>query len=80
MRARQGRRAEQGEEVVLTRHGKPAAKIVPAVQNVTVEERRARRRAALEKFHGCLKGEPGFEGIAAERVTDFLYDDRGLPA
>ena len=26
-----------------------------------------------------LKGAPGFEGVAAERVTDFLYDDRGRP-
>lgn len=74
------RRAEAGEEVVLTRHGRPAARIVPNETKLTPEEVRARRRKALDAFRGCLKGRPGFEGVTAERVSDFLYDEQGLPA
>ena len=74
------RRAEAGEEVILTRHGQPAVRLAPVRPVVSSDEVRARRRAALDAFQGCLKGKPGFEGVDAARVTDFLYDDRGLPA
>jgi prevent-host-death family protein len=74
------RRAEAGDEVVLTRHGQPAVRLTPVSQQISAEERRAQRRAVLEAFRGCLKGKPGFEGIDAAHAADFLYDDRGLPA
>jgi len=38
-------RAEQGEEVVITRHNKPVARIVPFVETTKAP---AARRAALE--------------------------------
>lgn len=74
------RRAEAGDEVVLTRHGQPAARIVAVEQEVSTEERRRRRRELLDALTGCAKGKPGFQGVDAARATDFLYDDRGLPA
>lgn len=73
------RRAQAGDEVILTRHGHPAARIVPVETKLDMEEVRARRRAALEAFRGCAKGKPGFEGVDAARSADFLYDEFGLP-
>lgn len=74
------RRAEAGEEVVLTRHGQPAVRLVPAQSKLAPDELRARRRKALQAFRGCAKGKPGFDGIDAAHSADFLYDDLGLPA
>ena len=69
------RRAEAGDEVILTRHGHPAAKIVP-VSRPLVD--RAKRRAILEKFRdeASAKMTPG---PSAARSQDFLYDENGLP-
>lgn len=67
------RRAEQGEEVVLTRHGRPAARIVPAVPRATADE----KEALLDALHGAGKKDFGPD---ATRAADFLYDDDGLPA
>jgi len=39
--------AEQGDEIIITRHGRPAAKLVTAVDS---EERRRRAQAATEWF------------------------------
>ena len=39
------RMVERGESVVITRHGKPIAHMVPALENDL-----ARRRAAVERF------------------------------
>lgn len=69
------RRAEAGEEVVLTRHGQPAVRLTP------VTKRRldpAARRAVLENLslRGSKKALPG---PSAARSQDFLYDDDGLP-
>lgn len=36
-------RAEQGEEIVIKRHGEPVAKLVPAKPRISVEERRRSR-------------------------------------
>jgi prevent-host-death family protein len=67
------RRAETGEEVVLTRHGHPAARIVPA----TPHSSRAEKEALLDALLGA--GKSSF-GPDAARSQDFLYDDHGLPA
>jgi len=72
--------AEAGEEVVLTRHGHPAVRLVPAIAAESAEERKARRRAILEAVRGSAKGTPGFEGVDTARAADFLYNDEGLPA
>jgi prevent-host-death family protein len=42
-------RAEQGEEVIITRHNKPVAKIVPVNDATTFDA--AARRAAVARIH-----------------------------
>ncbi len=75
------RRAEAGEEVVLTRHGQPAVRLVSAQGLESPDARKARRRAILESVRGAAKDSPGFRGVDAARAADFLYDDEtGLPA
>jgi prevent-host-death family protein len=64
------RRAEAGEDIVLTRHGQPIARLVGLVPDA------AERRAALEEARGAALPVPG---TTAARSQDFLYDDEGLP-
>jgi prevent-host-death family protein len=52
--------AEQGDEIIITRHGRPAAKLVTAADQ---EERRRRAEAAVEWFKGHR------ERMRAERRT-----------
>lgn len=68
------RRAEAGDEVILTRHGQPAVRLVP-IREVPDA---AARRALLEKARssGALRKTPG---PGAARSQDFLYGDDGLP-
>lgn len=68
------RRAEAGDEVILTRHGHPAVRLVPVVQAPD----RASRLALLEavRAEGAAKATPG---PGAARSQDFLYGDDGLP-
>lgn len=67
------RRAEAGEEIVLTRHGKPAARIVPAAP----PDQRA-RRALIDSVRAAARQRIR-PGPTAARSQDYLYDDRGLP-
>ncbi len=67
------RRAEAGDEIILTRHGHPAVKLVP----VGARPDRAARRAALEEWRAA--GASANPGPTAARSQDFLYDDDGLP-
>lgn len=69
------RRAETGEDVVLTRHGQPTVRLVPVQRKPTAEE----KRAVLEQFRGILKGRPGLDGVTAANIADDLYDENGLP-
>lgn len=68
------RRAEAGDEIVLTRHGHPAVRLVPVRP---VLNRTARRELldAVSKA-GAAKATPG---PSAARSQDFLYDEHGLP-
>jgi prevent-host-death family protein len=68
------RRAEAGEEVVLTRHGQPAAKLVPVKAKPTAAEKQALMDRIMEE--GSKKALPG---PSAARSQDFLYGDDGLP-
>ena len=68
------RRAEKGDEIVLTRHGHPAVRLVPVKRprdpkalSVLIEEIQA---SAAKKVA---------PGPCAARSQDFLYDDDGLP-
>jgi prevent-host-death family protein len=68
------RRAEAGDEVILTRHGHEAVRLVP----VTPLSDRKGRRALLEavRTSGAAKAT---RGPGAARSQDFLYGDDGLP-
>jgi prevent-host-death family protein len=68
------RRAEAGDEIVLTRHGRAVARLAP-VQ--ALPDRRS-RRALLEaaRASGMAKANAG---AVAARSQDFLYGDEGLP-
>lgn len=68
------RRSEKGEEVVLTRHEKPVARLVP----VKAVPDRAERRKVLESLFASARGKAR-RGPSAARSQDFLYDRYGLP-
>lgn len=68
------RRAEAGDEIILTRRGQDAVRLVPVARQRSARERRAlmeqiRASAAIK----VLSGPP------AARSQDYLYDDDGLP-
>jgi prevent-host-death family protein len=68
------RRAEAGDEVVLTRHGRPAVRLVP----VRAAMDRASRRRILDDLRRKAS-QNASPGPSAARSQDFLYDDDGLP-
>jgi len=68
------RRAEEGEEVVLTRHGRPAVRLVAIGAPLDPRERRERLEAISRTAAARLAAGP-----CAARSQDFLYDDQGLP-
>ena len=70
------RRAEAGDEIILTRHGQPAAKLVRA-RRITSDP--AERAAIIDRIVRSARGKikPGPD---AARSQDFLYDEEtGLP-
>lgn len=66
------RRAEAGDEVILTRHGHAAVRLVP----INPAPDRKARKALLAKMRGSGKAK---RGESAARSQDFLYGDDGLP-
>ena len=68
------RRAEAGEEVILTRHGQPAVRLVRAQEAPTGKA----RRAVMEAVRAAGSAE-ATKGPSAARSQDFLYGDDGLP-
>lgn len=62
------RRAEAGEDVILTRHGTPAVRLDRAARDALIERIVA---SAATKI---------LPGPCAARSQDFLYDEDGLPA
>ncbi|MFA5121880.1 type II toxin-antitoxin system Phd/YefM family antitoxin [Zavarzinia sp.] len=68
------RRAESGEEIVLTRHGQATVRLVPVVQPMDRAGRRALLRSVRQAAAGRL-----LPGADAARSQDFLYGDDGLP-
>lgn len=69
------RRAEAGDEVILTRHGQAAVRLVAVRRLPNGKD----RRALLEEVRrsGAAKATAGAD---AARSQDFLYGDDGLPA
>lgn len=68
------RRAERGEEVVLTRHGHATVRLVP----VRPVPDRPSRRALLAAVRAAAAAK-ATAGPGAARSQDFLYDEDGLP-
>jgi len=68
------RRSEAGEDIVLTRHGQPVARLV----SIKPVPDRAARRKILEELRASGAAKATREPSAA-RSQDFLYDRHGLP-
>ena len=68
------RRAEAGDEVVLTRHGKETVRLVPV--QTTPD---AAARGAVIMSVQMAAAHKRTAGLSAARSQDFLYDDDGLP-
>ena len=69
------RRAEAGEEVVLTRHGHATVRLVPVARRTDAGARRALLEAV--RVSAAAKRLPGAD---AARSQDDLYGEDGLPA
>ena len=68
------RRAEAGEEVLLTRHGEAVARLLPLATRPTAEEK---RRILLEARADARRRRRAV--LEAATSHDFLYDAHGLP-
>ena len=68
------RRAESGEEVVLTRHGHAVVRLVAMHAKPS-----AKKRATLIEAIRAQAAVKATAGASAARSQDFLYDDEGLP-
>lgn len=68
------RRAEEGDEIILTRHGHPAVRLVPVKASLDRQARRTVLEAA--RVSGAAKAKRGPD---AARSQDFLYGNNGLP-
>ena len=68
------RRAEAGDEVILTRHGHPVVRLAPVAARPDAAARLAVIRSVQEALAGKIAPGPD-----AAHSQDFLYDDDGLP-
>ena len=68
------RRAEAGDEIILTRHGQPAVRLVPAKAPLE----RGKRRRLLDEVQEAAATKV-IAGASAASSQDFLYDVHGLP-
>lgn len=70
------KRAENGEEIIVTRHGKPVIRFQPTARRPQTP---AERLAILQSIQKSAAGK-ALPGPDAARSQDFLYDEDGLPA
>jgi prevent-host-death family protein len=68
------RRAEAGDEVILTRHGHATVRLVA----INALPDAMARRALLDRIR-TSGGQKALSGESAARSQDFLYGDDGLP-
>jgi len=68
------RSAEAGDEIILTRHGHAAVRLIPVK---AVQDRKS-RRALLEAVRASAAAKT-VSGLSAARSQDFLYGEDGLP-
>lgn len=69
------RRAENGEEVLLTRHGQPVARITPVQKRKPTAEQ---KRAAMEQIRESARRNI-VPGPTTREIDDEMYDEYGLP-
>jgi prevent-host-death family protein len=69
------RRAEAGEDIVLTRHGHPVTRLIP-IRHIPGT---AEKRALFADIMQSGRAKAAAAGEDAARSQDFLYDDQGLP-
>lgn len=69
------RRAEAGDEVILTRRGQAVARLTALTRPLSVEQ----RRAVISEIQRSV-GAAARPGPDAARSQDFLYDESGLPS
>jgi prevent-host-death family protein len=68
------RRAEAGDEIILTRHGQPVVRLA-AVRAAVTRQARADLLHSVRTAAASRKS----EGPAADRSQDFLFGPEGLP-
>lgn len=68
------KRAEAGEEIVLTRHGHPVVRLLAIGRRPTVAE----RRDLIARLQARVAAKQ-ISGPDAARSQDFLYDEEGMP-
>jgi prevent-host-death family protein len=68
------RRAEAGDEIILTRHGQPAVRLVPV--KPALDRRGRGKLIAAVRASAALKASAGPNAASSQ---DFLYDEDGLP-
>ena len=68
------KRAEQGEEVVLTRHGTEVVKLVPIRPVVNLETKKEILSRLLEESQSII-----WRDTDAAHSQDFLYGEDGMP-
>jgi prevent-host-death family protein len=68
------RRAQSGDEVILTRHGQAAVRLVAVAPATDARS----RRCLLERLRAAARKKVS-AGPTAARSQDFLYGDDGLP-
>lgn len=80
-------RAEEGDEVVITRNGHAAIQLVRVEQpGEAAPVEKLWREMSMEERHAVLReiresgARHAVPGPSAARSQDFLYDENGLPA
>jgi prevent-host-death family protein len=69
------RRAEAGDEIILTRHGQPAVRLVPV--KPALDRRGRGKLIAAVRASAALKSSAGPNAASSQ---DSLYDEDGLPS
>ena len=73
------RRAEKGDEVVLTRDGRDVVRFELIANDEKAPDLAQRRAAALQRFIDAAKDRVPDGGPDAAPSQDFLYDEYGIP-
>ena len=61
-------RVERGEEIIITRHGKPVARLVPNAGRIDQDQARASFQRIRDRAHGLRLG--GFDWPSLKKLRD----------